>query len=68
MRIKLGSVVTEYVDAVGKNIRGRVVYIHPQKRLALLRADATTGATRSRSLKMNTLGSMQASRFHAAAL
>lgn len=32
MRIKLGSVVTEYVDAVGKNIRGRVVYIHPQKR------------------------------------
>lgn len=37
MRIKLGSVVTEYVDAVGKNIKGRVVYIHPRRRFYTVR-------------------------------
>lgn len=37
MRIKVGSVVTEYVDAVGKSMKGRVVYIHPKKRFYTVR-------------------------------
>ena len=37
MKICLGSKVKVYVDAVGKNMSGTVVYIHPQKRFYTVR-------------------------------
>lgn len=30
--VKVGDKATEYVDAVGKTLAGRVVYVHPENR------------------------------------
>lgn len=54
--VKVGDKATEYVDAVGKTLTGRVVYVHPENRYYVVEFDVIGGSFRESFYGLNRRG------------
>lgn len=54
--VKVGDRATEYVDAVGKTLTGRVVYVHPENRYYVVEFAVIGGSFRESFYGLNRRG------------